>query len=78
MAKEDWGNALVLLTERINAPLFNPLMRPDFHLWRADIHERKGDREKAISDYYHYLLWRPDGAGKDKATQKIQEYLRSA
>jgi regulator of sirC expression with transglutaminase-like and TPR domain len=53
-------------------------MRPDFHLWRAEIYERWGDREKAISDYYHYLLWRPDGAEKDMVTQKIQEYLHSS
>jgi formylglycine-generating enzyme required for sulfatase activity len=76
MAKEEWETADKLITERLNQYLFTPPSRFELHLWRGEIREQMGDLEKAVSDYYLYLLWYPDAPEKDTLTRKIQKYCQ--
>jgi tetratricopeptide (TPR) repeat protein len=75
--KQQWDTALELLSPRINDVLFTPLSRPEYHLWRAEIYEERGNSVDAISDYVHYLLWRPDTPDKQEIVQKIGRLVQT-
>lgn len=70
-----WQAAIDLIADLIKKHLFTPLWCPEVYLWRAEAYERLGRPHKAISDCYHYLLWRPEAPEADEIARKMQEYL---
>ena len=71
---KEYESALKLMTEIIERPLFFPLRRPDTHLQRSQIYEATGKQHEALSDYCHYLLWRPNAPETEAIKQKLFEY----
>ncbi|HAA30045.1 MAG TPA: hypothetical protein DCE56_23130 [Cyanobacteria bacterium UBA8553] len=41
---------------------FTPIVEPKVYLLRGQAYEQLGQTHQALSDYCHYLLWRPDAA----------------
>jgi Tfp pilus assembly protein PilF len=72
--RQDYEKALQLMTEIVARPLFWPLHRPEMHLQRGQIYEHMGQTEKAMSDYCHYLLWRPEAREANRLKQKLADY----
>ena len=71
---EDYETALTIMTEIVERPLFFPLQRPDTHLQRGQVYERLGKTHEAMSDYCHYLLWRPNAPEGNALKQKLTTY----
>ena len=68
--------AIKVLTELIQSPLFGPLSRPQLHLQRARAYELLGDTQRQMSDFCHYVLWRPQAPESAALQQKIEAYRR--
>jgi tetratricopeptide (TPR) repeat protein len=71
---KDYETALKIMTEIIERPLFFPLPRPDTHFQRGQIYETLGKLHEAMSDYCHYLLWRPNAPEGNGLKQKLEAY----
>lgn len=75
---KEYQQALQTLTEIIERPLFHPLPRPEMHLLRAEVYEQIGATEKALSDYCHYLLWKPNAPEATSLRVKFVKELERA
>jgi len=75
---KEYETALRLMTEIIERPLFFPLTRPDVHLQRGQIYESLGKLHQAMSDYCHYLLWKPNAPESNAIKQKLAVFRESS
>jgi tetratricopeptide (TPR) repeat protein len=74
--QEEYAEAIERFTAVIEAPLTGPLLTPEVHYWRGLLYEHEGRTEAAMSDYIHYLLWRPGAPEADRLTHKLARYRR--
>ncbi|MEP7288937.1 MAG: SUMF1/EgtB/PvdO family nonheme iron enzyme [Chloroflexota bacterium] len=65
------SEAMQLYTTTIQRPMYVPLYLPEIHLLRAELHEKAHQQEAAQSDYFHYLLWRPNAPKSSTLRSKI-------
>ncbi len=72
--QENYPKAIELFSAIIASPLFGPLRRPEVHFWRGLLSEHLGQVHEAMSDYCHYLLWRPGAPEASSLTRKLAQY----
>ena len=67
------AQAIALYTEVLHRPMFVPLALPEIHLLRGQVYEKLGQREQSLSDYYHYILWKPDSPEAPVLREKLRQ-----
>lgn len=51
---------IIQLSKIVKDNIFTPIVEPKVYLLRGQAYEQLGQTHPALSDYCHYLLWRPD------------------
>ena len=74
---QEYPQAIQILTEIIERPLFHPLPRPEMHLLRGEVYAQIGETEKALSDYCHFFLWRPQASEAEIFPLKLEQAARA-
>lgn len=70
------SKGIKMLTDFLNKHLWTSLLIPEIYLYRGQIHEKQGHINASISDYYHYLLWKPEAIEAKTLIDKIETYRK--